>query len=121
MVQVHLGPPSFRPWSADNFLVLRLAVLTGDRALKAAKRSKSADDAVASRARRFHRPPPRHRPDDDAPYAEDPEASRPHVAALRELAAEHGLHHLSVGTSQDYRVAAEEGATIVCVGSVLYG
>ena len=55
------------------------------------------------------------------PFAEDPEASRPHFAALRELAAEHGLHHLSMGTSQDYRVAAEEGATIVRVGSVLYG
>ncbi len=54
------------------------------------------------------------------PSAEDPEASRPHFAALRELAAEHGLHHLSMGTSQDYRVAAEEGATIVRVGSVLY-
>ncbi len=55
------------------------------------------------------------------PFAEDPEASRPHFAALRELSAEHGLHHLSMGTSQDYRVAAEEGATIVRVGSVLYG
>jgi uncharacterized pyridoxal phosphate-containing UPF0001 family protein len=55
------------------------------------------------------------------PFAEDPEASRPHFAALRGLAAEHGLHHLSMGTSQDYRVAAEEGATIVRVGSVLYG
>jgi PLP dependent protein len=55
------------------------------------------------------------------PFAEDPEASRPHFAALRELAAEHGLRHLSMGTSQDYRVAAEEGATIVRVGSVLYG
>ena len=37
------------------------------------------------------------------PFAEDPEASRPHFAALRELAREHGLHHLSMGTSQDYR------------------
>jgi PLP dependent protein len=55
------------------------------------------------------------------PFAEDPEASRPHFAALRELAREHGLHHLSMGTSQDYRVAVEEGATIVRVGSVLYG
>jgi uncharacterized pyridoxal phosphate-containing UPF0001 family protein len=54
------------------------------------------------------------------PFTEDPEASRPCFAALRELAAEHGLHHLSMGTSQDYRVAAEEGATIVRVGSVLY-
>ena len=55
------------------------------------------------------------------PFAEEPEASRSHFAALRELAAEHGLHHLSMGTSQDYRVAAEEGATIVRAGSVLYG
>ena len=54
------------------------------------------------------------------PFTEDPEASRPHFAALRELAREHGLRHLSMGTSQDYRVAAEEGATIVRVGSTLY-
>jgi uncharacterized pyridoxal phosphate-containing UPF0001 family protein len=54
------------------------------------------------------------------PFAEDPEASRPYFAALRELAREHGLRELSMGTSQDYRVAAEEGATIVRVGSVLY-
>jgi PLP dependent protein len=55
------------------------------------------------------------------PFTEDPEASRPLFAALRELAAEHDLHHLSMGTSQDYRVAAEEGATIVRLGSVLWG
>jgi PLP dependent protein len=54
------------------------------------------------------------------PFAEDPEQSRPYFAALRELAREHGLEHLSMGTSQDYRVAAEEGATIVRVGSTLY-
>ncbi len=54
------------------------------------------------------------------PFTEDPEASRPHFAALRELAGEHGLHHLSMGTSQDYAVAAAEGATIVRVGSLLY-
>jgi PLP dependent protein len=54
------------------------------------------------------------------PFTEDPEASRPHFAALRELAREHGLHHLSMGTSQDYAVAAAEGATIVRVGSLLY-
>jgi PLP dependent protein len=54
------------------------------------------------------------------PATEDPEASRPHFARLRELAAELGLPELSMGTSQDYRVAAEEGATIVRVGSVLY-
>ena len=54
------------------------------------------------------------------PFTEDPEASRPHFAALRELAREHGLHQLSMGTSQDYAVAAAEGATIVRVGSLLY-
>ncbi len=55
------------------------------------------------------------------PPAADPEASRPFFRRLRELAAEHGLDELSMGTSQDYRVAAEEGATLVRVGSVLYG
>jgi uncharacterized pyridoxal phosphate-containing UPF0001 family protein len=54
------------------------------------------------------------------PFTEDPEASRPHFARLAELAAEHGLERLSMGTSQDYAVAAEEGATIVRLGSVLY-
>jgi uncharacterized pyridoxal phosphate-containing UPF0001 family protein len=54
------------------------------------------------------------------PYAEDPEASRPAFAALRELAREHGLTRLSMGTSQDFAVAVEEGATIVRVGSTLY-
>ena len=54
------------------------------------------------------------------PYTDDPEASRPVFGALRELAGEHGLHHLSMGTSQDYRVAAEEGATIVRLGTILY-
>jgi len=55
------------------------------------------------------------------PLAEDPAASRPYFRRLRELAGEHGLGELSMGTSQDYRVAAEEGATLVRVGSVLYG
>jgi hypothetical protein len=54
------------------------------------------------------------------PFAENPEASRPHFARLAELAAEHGLSRLSMGTTQDYRVAVEEGATIVRLGSVLY-
>ncbi len=54
------------------------------------------------------------------PFATDPEASREHFAALRELAARHGLHHLSMGTSQDFAVAVEEGATIVRIGSVLF-
>jgi pyridoxal phosphate enzyme (YggS family) len=54
------------------------------------------------------------------PFAEDAERSRPHFAALRELAREHDLRHLSMGTSQDYRVAAQEGATIIRVGTALY-
>jgi PLP dependent protein len=54
------------------------------------------------------------------PFATDPEDSRPAFRALRELAGEHGLEHLSMGTSQDYRVAAEEGATIVRLGTSLY-
>jgi uncharacterized pyridoxal phosphate-containing UPF0001 family protein len=54
------------------------------------------------------------------PASDDPEASRPYFRRLRELAEEHGLRELSMGTSQDYRVAAEEGATYVRVGSVLY-
>jgi PLP dependent protein len=55
------------------------------------------------------------------PASDDPEASRPYFRRLRELAEEHNLSELSMGTSQDYRVAAEEGATYVRVGSVLYG
>jgi hypothetical protein len=54
------------------------------------------------------------------PETRDPEASRPYFRRLRELAAEHGLRELSMGTSQDYRVAVEEGATLIRVGSVLY-
>jgi uncharacterized pyridoxal phosphate-containing UPF0001 family protein len=54
------------------------------------------------------------------PFAEDPEQSRPHFARLAELAAEQGLERLSMGTSQDYEVAVQEGATIVRLGSVLY-
>jgi uncharacterized pyridoxal phosphate-containing UPF0001 family protein len=54
------------------------------------------------------------------PFTDDPEASRPVFRALRELAGEHGLAQLSMGTSQDYRVAAEEGATIVRLGTILY-
>jgi pyridoxal phosphate enzyme (YggS family) len=55
------------------------------------------------------------------PLANDPEASRPYFRELRELAREHSLTELSMGTSQDYRVAAEEGATLVRVGSVVFG
>jgi pyridoxal phosphate enzyme (YggS family) len=55
------------------------------------------------------------------PLAPDPEDSRPHFAALRALAEAHGLRHLSMGTSQDYVIAAQEGATIVRLGTTLYG
>ena len=55
------------------------------------------------------------------PAVERPEDSRRHFARLAELAAEHGLERLSMGTSQDYEVAVEEGATIVRLGTVLYG
>jgi len=54
------------------------------------------------------------------PLAHDPEDSRPYFAQLRELGAEHGLEHLSMGTSQDYVVAVQEGATIVRLGTTLY-
>lgn len=54
------------------------------------------------------------------PLAESPEASRPYFAKLAELAAEHGLRELSMGTTQDFEVAAAEGATIVRLGTVLY-
>jgi pyridoxal phosphate enzyme (YggS family) len=55
------------------------------------------------------------------PFSEDPEDSRRHFAALRELAGAHGLTRLSMGTSQDLAVAVEEGATLVRVGTRLYG
>ena len=55
------------------------------------------------------------------PQATDPEQSRSHFAALRELAGRHDLPQLSMGTSQDYRVAVQEGATIIRLGSALYG
>jgi hypothetical protein len=54
------------------------------------------------------------------PLASDPEASRPYFHRLRELAQEHGLPDLSMGTSQDYLVAVEEGATLVRVGEALF-
>jgi PLP dependent protein len=54
------------------------------------------------------------------PFAADPEASRPHFARLAELAAANGLDRLSMGTSQDWRVALDEGATIVRLGSALF-
>jgi PLP dependent protein len=54
------------------------------------------------------------------PFSPDPEHSRPYFARLAELAGEHGLRHLSMGTSQDWRVAVEEGATIVRLGHALF-
>jgi uncharacterized pyridoxal phosphate-containing UPF0001 family protein len=54
------------------------------------------------------------------PATADPEDSRPHFRRLRELAEQHGLRELSMGTSQDYRVAAQEGATYIRVGAVLW-
>jgi uncharacterized pyridoxal phosphate-containing UPF0001 family protein len=54
------------------------------------------------------------------PEVERPEDNRRHFARLAELASEHGLHRLSMGTTQDYPVAVEEGATILRLGTVLY-
>ena len=54
------------------------------------------------------------------PATRDPEDSRPLFRKLRVLADEYGLHELSMGTSQDYKVAAEEGATYVRVGARLF-
>jgi len=54
------------------------------------------------------------------PFSTDPEDSRPAFARLAELASEHGLSRLSMGTSQDWEVAAEEGATILRLGTSLY-
>jgi uncharacterized pyridoxal phosphate-containing UPF0001 family protein len=54
------------------------------------------------------------------PLADEPEASRPYFRRLRELAEANGLKELSMGTSQDWRVAVDEGATLVRIGSALY-
>ena len=54
------------------------------------------------------------------PAAATPDASRSWFARLRRLAEEHDLHELSMGTTQDYAVGAEEGATHVRVGSILF-
>ncbi|CAN5768202.1 YggS family pyridoxal phosphate-dependent enzyme [soil metagenome] len=54
------------------------------------------------------------------PLAADPEASRPYFRRLAEVAAEHELPELSMGTSQDYRVAVEEGATLIRIGEALF-
>jgi PLP dependent protein len=55
------------------------------------------------------------------PFATDPQASRPHFKLLRELAQAHGLTELSMGTTQDFEVAIEEGATWVRIGTELFG
>jgi uncharacterized pyridoxal phosphate-containing UPF0001 family protein len=55
------------------------------------------------------------------PFSDDPEASRPYFARLAELAGEHGLSRLSMGTTQDWRVAVDEGATTIRIGSILFG
>jgi uncharacterized pyridoxal phosphate-containing UPF0001 family protein len=54
------------------------------------------------------------------PFSEDPEDSRPYFARLAELAAANDLERLSMGTSQDWRVAIEEGATIIRLGHALF-
>lgn len=54
------------------------------------------------------------------PFTTDPEASRPYFARLAELARERGLERLSMGTTQDWPIAVEEGATIIRVGTALY-
>lgn len=54
------------------------------------------------------------------PLTDDPERSRPYFAALRQLASRHGVSQLSMGTSQDYVVAVQEGATILRLGTTLY-
>ncbi len=54
------------------------------------------------------------------PFSQDPEASRPYFARLAELAGAHGLSRLSMGTSQDWPVAVQEGATIIRLGTALF-
>jgi PLP dependent protein len=54
------------------------------------------------------------------PFSDDPEHSRPYFARLAELAAANGLERLSMGTSQDWRIAVEEGATIIRLGHALF-
>lgn len=54
------------------------------------------------------------------PVAADPEASRPYFRRLRELAEEHGLQQLSMGTTQDWQVAVDEGATLIRIGGALF-
>jgi uncharacterized pyridoxal phosphate-containing UPF0001 family protein len=54
------------------------------------------------------------------PFTGDPAQSRPYFRSLRELAEQHGLRELSMGTSQDWRVAVEEGATYIRVGAGIF-
>lgn len=54
------------------------------------------------------------------PFTDDPEQSRPYFRRLRELGEQHGLRELSMGTSQDWRVAVEEGATYIRVGAGIF-
>ena len=54
------------------------------------------------------------------PFTEDPDRSRPYFRRLRDLAEQHGLRELSMGTSQDWRVAVEEGATYIRVGAGIF-
>ena len=55
------------------------------------------------------------------PFFDDAEAVRPYFRKLRELGTSHGLDELSMGMSHDFEVAIEEGATIVRIGSALFG
>jgi len=55
------------------------------------------------------------------PWSDDAEPSRPYFRRLRELGAEHGLPHLSMGMSHDFEVAIEEGATFIRIGTALFG
>ena len=55
------------------------------------------------------------------PWSEDPEAARPYFVRLRELAGQHGLRELSMGMSQDFEVAIEEGSTMIRVGTAIFG
>jgi uncharacterized pyridoxal phosphate-containing UPF0001 family protein len=55
------------------------------------------------------------------PFGDDPEAVRPYFARLRALGEQLGLPELSMGMSHDFEVAIEEGATMVRVGSALFG
>jgi uncharacterized pyridoxal phosphate-containing UPF0001 family protein len=56
-----------------------------------------------------------------APLSDDPEASRPHFRALRELGQRAGLPERSMGMTQDLEVAVEEGATLIRVGTAIFG